>query len=98
MDLSSESSADSVVDISSDDEASDGWNSEWSTNTEELIKRVETQVTACPIPIAGRRMATASDEPGPSTTWLMKNRTGKKEPNCVKQLCLFWNRLCHPRT
>ena len=66
IDFSSDSSKESVISISSEDEASDGWNSDWSTDTEEMIKRVETQVKARPIPITGRRMTTASDEPGTS--------------------------------
>ena len=36
-------------------------------NSEEMVRRIETQVQAEPIPIAGRRMTTASDEPGPSS-------------------------------
>ena len=68
IEFSSESSADSVIYISSDEEASNGWDSDWSTDTEEMIKRVETQVKACPIPTAGRRMTTATDEPGTSTS------------------------------
>ena len=68
MDFSSESSTDSVIYINSDEEASDEWDSDWSTDTEEMIKRVETQVKTNPIPIAGRRMTTASDEPGTSTS------------------------------
>ena len=56
MDFSSESSADSVFYISSDDEASDGWDSDWSTNTEEMIRRVVTLVIPRPIPITGRRI------------------------------------------
>ena len=68
MDFSSESSADSVIYTSSDGEVSVEWNSEWSTDTEEMVRRVETQVTACPIPIAEIKMTTASDEPGPSTS------------------------------
>ena len=67
-DFSSESSADSVIYIGSDEGASDGWHSDWSTDTEEIIKRVETQVKACPIRIAGRRMTTATDEPGTSSS------------------------------
>ena len=68
MDFSSESSGDSVIYISSDEEASDEWDSDWSTDTEDMTKRVETQVKTNPTPIAGRRMTTASDEPGTSTT------------------------------
>ena len=33
-----------------------------------MIERVDTQVKACPKPIAGRRMTTATDEPGTSTS------------------------------
>ena len=66
IDFSSDSSNESVIYISSEDEASDGWNSDWSTDTEEMIRRVETEVKARPIPISGRRMTTASDEPGTS--------------------------------
>ena len=57
-----------MIYISSDEEASEGWDSDWSTDTEEMIKRVETQLKACSIPIAGRRMKTATDEPGTSTS------------------------------
>ena len=66
IDFSSDSSNESVIYISSEDEASDWWNSDWSTDTEEMIRRVETRVKARPIPITGRRMTTASDEPGTS--------------------------------
>ena len=67
LEFSSDSSGDSVIYISSDEETSDGWDSDWSTDTEEMVRRIETQVRAEPIPIAGRRMTTASDEPGPSS-------------------------------
>ena len=53
-----------MIYIGSEVEASDGWNFDWSTDTEEMIRRVETQVKARPIPITGRRMTTTSDEPG----------------------------------
>ena len=67
LDFSSDSSNDSVIYISSDDDTSDGWNSDWSSDTEEMVRGVEAQVQARPIPIVGRRMTTASDEPGTST-------------------------------
>ena len=67
LEFSSDSSRDSVIYISSDEETSDGWDSDWSTDTEEMVRRIETQVQAEPISIAGRRMTTASDEPGPSS-------------------------------
>ena len=58
----SESSANSVIYISSDseDEVSSSWDSDWSTDTEAIIDRIEREVKAAPIPIAGRVM-TAED-------------------------------------
>ena len=56
----SESSADSVIYISSDseNEVSSSWDSDWSTDTEAIIERIEREVKADPIPIAGRGMTT----------------------------------------
>ena len=56
----SESSANSVIYISSDseDEVSSCWDSDWSTDTEAIIDRIEREVKAAPIPIAGRVMTT----------------------------------------
>ena len=58
----SESSANSVIYISidSEDEVSSSWDSDWSTDTEAIIDRIEREVKAAPIPIAGRVM-TAED-------------------------------------
>ena len=55
---SSEESADSVIYISSDseDEVSSDWDSDWSTDTEALINRIEREVKSSPILIAGRVM------------------------------------------
>ena len=39
-----------------------------STDTEEMIRRVETQVLSCTITVGSRRMTTASIEPGPDTS------------------------------
>ena len=70
----SESSANSVIYISSDseDEVSSSWDSDWSTDTEAIIDRIEREVKAASIPIAGRVMTTedSSDEmvAGPSNT------------------------------
>ena len=52
---SSEGSADSVIYISSDseDEVSSDWDSDWSTDTEALISRIEREVRSSPILIAG---------------------------------------------
>ena len=56
----SESSVDSVIYISSDseNEVSSSWDSDWSTDTEEIIERIEREVKAAPIPIARRGMTT----------------------------------------
>ena len=57
---SSEESTDSVLYISSDseDEVSDSWDSDWSTDTEMLISRIEREVKTSPILIGGRIMTT----------------------------------------
>ena len=56
----SESSVDSVIYISSDseNEVSSSWDSDWSTDTEAIIERIEREVKAAPIPIVGRGMTT----------------------------------------
>ena len=56
----SEGSVDSVIYISSDseNEVSSSWDSDWSTDTEEIIERIEREVKAAPIPIVGRGMTT----------------------------------------
>ena len=62
VDFSSSSSVDSVISISSSvEEASDGWDSDWSTDTEEMTRRVETQVVSSPMPVGKRRMTTAGE-------------------------------------
>ena len=57
---SSEESVDSVIYISSDseDEVPSDWDSNWSTDTEALISRIEREVKSSPILIAGRIMTT----------------------------------------
>ena len=69
--LDSDSSGDSVIYISSDEETSVDLDSDWSTDTDEMIRRVERQVVSSPILIAGRVMTTSSMEEemvtGPST-------------------------------
>ena len=64
VDLSSNSSVDPVIYLSSDDETSDRWNSDWSTDTEEMMRRVETKVVSSPMLIAGRIMTSGSMEVG----------------------------------
>ena len=57
---SSDESASALIYISSDDEreTSDTWDSEWSTDTEAIIDRIEREVKASPILIGGRIMTT----------------------------------------
>ena len=92
LDFSSDSSNNSVIYISSDEETSEGWDSDWSTDTEELVRRVETQVQARPIPIAGRKLTTASDEPGPSTVSPNMQTTPKLDKE------YFDEKLCYAPT
>ena len=60
----SESSANSIIYISSDsqNEASSDWDPDWSTDTEAIIDRIERKVKAVPIPIAGRGMTIESSD------------------------------------
>ena len=60
----SESSANSIIYKSSDseNEASSDWDSDWSTDTEAIIDRIEREVKAVPIPIAGRGMTIESSD------------------------------------
>ena len=57
---SSEDSGESIIYISSDEEenAIDSYYSNWSTDTEALISRIEREVKSIPILIAGRVMIT----------------------------------------
>ena len=79
----SESSVDSVIYISSDseNEVSSSWDSDWSTDTEGIIERIEQEVKAAPIPIARRGMTTEDldDEmtAGPSSAWPVPPSTPK---------------------
>ena len=55
----SEASVNSVIYLSSDEEegtSSTSWDSDWSTDTEAIIKRIEREVKSSPILIAGRKM------------------------------------------
>ena len=73
----SEGSADSVIYISSDseDEVSSDWDSDWSTDTEVLINRIEREVKSSPILMAGRVMTTEGldeeMEAGPSNAQMV---------------------------
>ena len=67
------SSPDSIIykSCSSDEEQSNGWDSGWSSETEDMIERIEREVTSSPMPIGGRIMTTGSLEElmtaGPTT-------------------------------
>ena len=55
----SEASVNSVIYLSSDEEegtSSTSWDSDWSTDTEAIIERIEREVKSSPILIAGRKM------------------------------------------
>ena len=77
----SDRSMDSVIYISSDseDEVSDFWDSEWSTDTDALINRIKREVKSSPILIGGRAMTVegpddemvagpSNSQPGTSST------------------------------
>ena len=55
---------DSIINIScsSDEEQSDGWDSDWSAETEDMIKRIEREVTSSLMLIGGKVMTTGSLE------------------------------------
>ena len=78
---SSEDSAECVIYFSSDEEeeATYSWDSDWPTDTEAVISRIEREVKSCPILIEGRVMTTeglddemeagpSSSRPNPATT------------------------------
>ena len=79
--FSSDSSSNSVIYIGSDEETSDDWDSDWSTDTEEITRSVETEVMSSPILIAGRIMTTGSMEDeivaGPSSSQPQQDKTPK---------------------
>ena len=88
VDFSSSTFVDSVIYISSsDDEAIDGWDSDWSTDTEEIIRRVGIQVVSCPIPVGKRRMTTANDEFGPSISSRKKIVPPSLTKGTVMRIC-----------
>ena len=61
-DFNSEATNDSVIYISSDESGgiSEEWNSDWSTDLDDMIKRIETEVVSSPKIIAGRIMTSNS--------------------------------------
>ena len=72
---------------------SDEWDSDWSTDTEDMIKRIETEVMSSPKPIAGRIMTCNSHEdltmiPGPTSSRTDMESTPKvSNQNFDKTLC-----------
>ena len=74
-DFDSETTSDSVIYISTDESErmSKEWDSDWSTNTKDTIKRIETEVVSRPKLIAGRIVTSNSHEdlimiPGPRSS------------------------------
>ena len=57
-DSSDESEASVIYISSSDDELSEGWETDCSTDTEQLIARIEKEVTSSPMLVGGRIMTT----------------------------------------
>ena len=90
----SDHSTDSVINISSDSdgETSESWDSDWSTDTEKLIKRIEHEVKSSPILIGGRAMTVEGHDnemvAGPSNSQLEPSSTPKLGPKYFdKKLC-----------
>ena len=77
----SDDSSKSVIYISSSEEESSDWETDCSTDTEQLIARIEREVTSSPVLIGGRMMT--MDEPedearaGPSTSYAEEGTTPK---------------------
>ena len=83
-DLDSDLSGESSIYISSDESSdmSDGWDSDCSTDTEQLIERIEREVHASTVLIGGRIMTVEDEEgemvAGSSTTRLPNRDTNLK--------------------
>ena len=77
----SDDSSKSVIYISSSEEESSDWETDCSTDTEQLIARIEREVTSSPVLIGGRMMT--MDEPedearaGTSTSYVEEGTTPK---------------------
>ena len=83
-DLNFETTNDSVTYKSSDksEGLSEAWDSDWSTDTEDMIKRIETEVVSSPRLIEGRKMTSNSHEnlalvPGPRSSRTNMDSTPK---------------------
>ena len=80
----SEASVNSVIYLSSDEEennSSTSWDSDWSTDTEAIIERIEREVKSSPILIAGRKMTVEEQDTesaaGPSNLQMRPPSTPK---------------------
>ena len=89
----SDDSERSVIYISSDENESSGWETDCSTDTEQLVARIEREVTSSPMLIAGRIMT--MDEPvedeleaGPSSAQVRTDITPKLDHRYFdKEMC-----------
>ena len=89
----SDDSERSVIYISSDEDESSGWETDCSMDTEQLVARIEREVTSSPILIAGRIMT--MDEPvedeletGPSSAQVQIDITPKLDHRYFdKEMC-----------
>ena len=89
----SDDSERSVIYISSDEDESSGWETDCSTDTEQLVARIEREVTSSPMLIAGRIMT--MDEPvedeleaGPSSAHVQMDITPKLDHRYFdKEMC-----------
>ena len=91
---SSCSSPDSIIYLSSSSDKGqyEGWDSDWSSETEDMIKGIEQEVSSSPILIVGWIMTTGSMEvemtAGPSTSRANTAGTSKLDhKNFNKKLC-----------
>ena len=77
----SDDSSKSVIYISSSEEESSDWETDCSTDTEQLIARIEREVTSSPVLIGGRMMTMDKPEDearaGPSTPYVEERTTPK---------------------
>ena len=89
----SDDSERSVIYISSDEDESSGWETDCSTDTKQLVARIEREITSSPMLIAGRIMT--MDEPvedeleaGPSSAQVRTDITPKWDHRYFdKEMC-----------
>ena len=89
----SEDSDSLVINISSDEGiSSDGWECDYSTDTEQLVARIEKEVIASPMLIGGRIMTVEDEQeqmvPGPSSSGQLDVVTPKLDhKNFDREMC-----------